>query len=249
MPSLYKSTETLRAILFDAVPGLNVVEALFESSVTQMFCIKNSRLQYVSVNDAFVARSRVPGRASVLGRTAREIFPPRLAAGYELQDDVVLKQGRPVVDKLEMITNADGTVGWYLTQKHPVRDGNGEVIAVASVSTDLHSPVADDPRLGALAGAIETLHREFATPLRITTLAEAAGMSLGQFERRTREVLQLSPRRLLTRLRVEAAARTLRETSKPLEAVALDCGFYDQAQMSRQFRAITGLTPGQYRRS
>jgi AraC-like DNA-binding protein len=249
MPILYKNQILSRSALFAAVPGLEVAEALFAGAATQMFCIKNNRLQYVSVNDAFVARSRVSGRAAVLGRTAREIFPPRLAAGYELQDDAVLTQGRTLSDKLEMITNSDGTAGWYLTQKQPVRDSAVRVIAIASVSTDLHAPVADDPRLGALAGAIEQIRRDYQQPLRITALAEAAGMSLSQFERRTRDVLRLSPRRLLTRMRVEAAAQMLRETREPLDAVAQHCGFYDQAQFSRQFRALTGLTPSQYRKS
>jgi transcriptional regulator GlxA family with amidase domain len=31
--------------------------------------------------------------------------------------------------------------------------------------------------------------------------------------------------------------------------VAMDCGFYDQAAFSRQFRAFTGLSPGEYRRA
>ncbi|MGC4031151.1 MAG: PAS domain-containing protein [Tepidisphaeraceae bacterium] len=166
MPNLYKKELLTRRAIFAAVPGLEVAEALFAANAGQMFCVKNSKLQYVVVNDAFVERSRVAGRAAVLGKTAREIFPPWLAAGYEQQDDVVLNAGRALADKLEMITNADGSVGWYLTQKQPVRDVAGRVVALASVSTDLHAPVADDPRLGKLAGAIERLQARLcrATP-------------------------------------------------------------------------------------
>ncbi|MGC4031152.1 MAG: helix-turn-helix domain-containing protein [Tepidisphaeraceae bacterium] len=59
--------------------------------------------------------------------------------------------------------------------------------------------------------------------------------------------MRLSPRRLLTRVRVEAAARLLRETGERLDAIAQACGFYDQAQFSRQFKSATGVTPGKYR--
>jgi AraC-like DNA-binding protein len=39
----------------------------------------------------------------------------------------------------------------------------------------------------------------------------------------------------------------LRESRRPIGEIAAECGFYDQATFCRQFRAATGLTPGQYR--
>ena len=247
MPNLYKSKASTRDQVFAAVPGLLLTEELFEGVHDRIFCIKNRRRQYISVNTAFAGRARAPAKSAVLGRTAREIFPPLLAAGYEQQDDLIFSTGHEIRDKLEMVTNPDGSTGWYLTQKLPVRDGSGGVIALAAVSADLQSPVDGDPRLAALAGAIERIHREYGRPLRIANLAAEARMSLSQFERRLHGVLRVSPRQLLTRTRVEAAAVSLRETSLAIRQVAIDCGFYDQAQLTRQFRQVTGLTPGQYR--
>jgi AraC-like DNA-binding protein len=189
----------------------------------------------------------VPNKAALLGKTAREIFPPLLAAGYEQQDDEVFATGREVRDKLEMVTNPDGSTGWYLASKVPVQDERGNVIALAGASCDLRSPTARDPRLAVLGGAIERIQRDFAKPLRIEELASAAKMSLSQFERRFRSILRVSPRQLLTKTRVDAAARMLRENKKPMNQVAMDCGFYDQALFCRQFRLATGLAPGRYR--
>lgn len=240
---------TTRAALFAAVPGLRVAEALFATSRDQMFCIKNCRREYVAVNQAFVLRSRVRAASAVLGKTAAELFPPLLAAGYDQQDGVVLLAGRAFTDKLELITNPDGSTGWYLTQKQPVLDPAGRAIAIVSVSADLGRPTGGDPRLAAVAEAVDLIQRGFGEPLRIEAIARAAGMSLSQLERRTRGLLRMSPRQLLTQTRVEAAAKALRETTAPLTQVAADCGFYDQAQFCRQFRSATGLTPGRYRRS
>jgi AraC-like DNA-binding protein len=187
--------------------------------------------------------------AAVLGKTASQLFPPLLAAGYEQQDSLIFATGRSFTDKLELITNADGTTGWYLTQKHPVRDAEGRIVAIASVSSDLDRPKSDDPRLTAVADAIEQIHRGYREQLRIESIAQSSGMSLSQLERRMRSILRLSPRQLLTQTRVEAAAKSLLEPPASLSQIASDCGFYDQAQFCRQFRAATGLTPGKYRAS
>jgi AraC family transcriptional regulator len=47
---------------------------------------------------------------------------------------------------------------------------------------------------------------------------------------------------------VEAAASLLRATSQPLNDIALECGFCDQPTFCRQFKAVTGIAPGAYRR-
>ncbi len=239
--------QRLRDEVFTAAPGLIVSEKLFENVEDTIFCIKNRSRQYIAVNAAFVSRLRLPNKSVVLGRTARDLFPPLLAGGYEQQDDHVFSTGREIHDSLEMSTNSDGTTGWYLARKIPVYDASQKVVALAGVSLDLRAPARGDPRLVALAGVIEIIQRDHAKPLRIDDLARGAGMSLKQLERRMRAVLHLSPRQFLTKTRIEAAAAALRETTASQGAIAADCGFYDQAMLCHQFRAATGLTPGQYR--
>jgi AraC-like DNA-binding protein len=247
MPKIYKNVPRLGSEIFTACPGLIVTESLFESMNDTIFCIKNLARQYIAANTAFALRARVPNRAALLGKTAPEIFSPLLAAGYEQQDNEVIATGREVRDKLEMVTNPDGSTGWYLASKVPVKDDRGNVIALAGVSRDLRSPTARDPRLHVLAGAINRIQRDYNQSLRIDELARGAKMSLSQFERRFISILGVSPRQLLTKTRVDAAARMLRETNLPLQQVAIDCGFYDQALFCRQFRSATGLSPRRYR--
>jgi AraC-like DNA-binding protein len=56
-------------------------------------------------------------------------------------------------------------------------------------------------------------------------------------------------RQLLTKIRIEAAAKARRDDREPLSTVAAACGFYDQAVLTRQFRELTGVPPGEYRRA
>ena len=248
MPKKHKNRSgrtilTHKQLLAEA-PGVAAMERLFANLDGVLFCVKDCEGRYLSANDALLRRSR----ADLIGRTAKEVFPPLLAAGYEQQDTRVIERGEETHDRLEMITNPDGGIGWYLSDKVPIRNQQGEVIGIASSSRDLQSSADNDPRYAKLASVIDHMRAHYDEPLRIGELVAKTELSLSSFERLTRSLLKVSPRQYLTRIRVEAAAERLRDTDEPLGTIALDCGFCDQATFCRQFKAITGMTAGSYRR-
>jgi AraC-like DNA-binding protein len=251
MPSKFTITRSRsqREAIFASAPGLDAAETLFDTIGDVLFCVKDRARRYVAANEAFIRRAGFRHRTELLGRTAREVFPAILAAGYEQQDDEVFSKGATVRDRLEMITQTGGSVGWFVSQKVAVKSAAGEIIALAGISRDLDTPAVRGSELGALADVLDTLHRDYARPLRIEKLAKKSGLSWSQFQRRVRGITGLTPRQLLTKSRIEAAAEALRTSNEALSAIAFDCGFYDQAAFSRQFRAATGLTPGEYRKA
>ncbi|MBT3569665.1 MAG: helix-turn-helix transcriptional regulator [Opitutae bacterium] len=74
-----------------------------------------------------------------------------------------------------------------------------------------------------------------------------SGMSVSQFGRRFRRAFGSSPHQYLLRLRVNAAARLLIETSQTIAAIAQDCGFHDHAHLCRNFGKIMNVTPSTFR--
>jgi AraC-like DNA-binding protein len=237
-----------RDLIFASAPGLEATEFLFDTISDVLFCVKDRARRYVAANEAFLRRAGLLHRNELLGKTAWELFPAVLAAGYEQQDEEVFSKGTTVRDRLEMITTG-GSVGWFVSQKIAVKNAVGEIIALAGISRDLHQRAVSGAELGPLAEVLDTLHRDCGKPLRIEALARQAGLSWSQFERRVRGITGLTPRQLLTKSRIEMAAERLRGTEEPLSGIAYECGFYDQAAFSRQFRAVTGLSPGEYRRA
>ncbi len=199
-----------RDLIFAGAPGLEAAEALFDTIGDVLFCVKDRARRYVAANDAFIRRAGRRHRTELLGRTAREVFPAILAAGYEQQDDEVFSKGATVRDRLEMITQTGGSVSWFVSQKVAVKSATGEVIALAGISRDLDTPAAHGSELGALAGVLDTLHRDCAQPLRIEQLAKKSGLSWSQFQRRVRGITGLTPRQVLTKSRIESAAQALR---------------------------------------
>jgi transcriptional regulator GlxA family with amidase domain len=83
--------------------------------------------------------------------------------------------------------------------------------------------------------------------LRVEHLAERAGMSPRTFARVYRDRTGMTPAKVVTALRVEAARRLLEETALPVGQVALRCGFGEEERMRRAFLHRLGVAPGRYR--
>jgi len=82
-------------------------------------------------------------------------------------------------------------------------------------------------------------------PLSLAQLAELAGLSVWRFATVFRQRMGESPQRYIRRLRVERAQALLRQGVSPAR-VAGEAGFYDQSHLSRHFKSLCGMTPGQY---
>jgi AraC family transcriptional regulator len=83
----------------------------------------------------------------------------------------------------------------------------------------------------------------------VADLCALVWRSEAHFSRTFRNTFGYSPHAFVIRRRVELAARYMFNTDMPLSAIALGCGFVDQPHLSKHFRAVTGDTPGAWRRA
>jgi AraC-like DNA-binding protein len=98
-----------------------------------------------------------------------------------------------------------------------------------------------EPRLQ-IAAAVETIIRSGGRAS-IDGLTALTGVGLRQMERQFREEVGLGPKTFSRIVRLQAALRGIRE-GRPLSEVALSCGYYDQAHMTRDFRQLAAMSPG-----
>jgi AraC-like DNA-binding protein len=107
------------------------------------------------------------------------------------------------------------------------------------------------PRTPALrsAASIERarrhIHEHLCQPLALAELAALSGLSVWRFATVFRQQVGESPHRYICRLRVERAQTLIRQGVPPATA-ASEAGFYDQSHLSRHFKSLCGMTPGQY---
>jgi AraC-like DNA-binding protein len=84
--------------------------------------------------------------------------------------------------------------------------------------------------------------------LRLGDWARSRGLAIETLSRGFRKVFGVSPSAYRCQARGRRAWSHTVGRSEPLSSVALDCGFCDQAHMTRTVRAITGKPPGAWRR-
>lgn len=77
-------------------------------------------------------------------------------------------------------------------------------------------------------------------------LAMTSGIPPFQLLRAFQQSVGLTPHAFQTQTRIREACRMLR-SQHPLADIAIMLGFADQAHLTRSFKAIMGMTPGQYR--
>ncbi len=209
-----------------------------------MAALKGLDGRYAYANQGFCDRLGLP-REEVVGRTVEELFAGELARSYARQDQVIRSGGPALKGLLELILRADGSLGWYLTSKAPLPDDDDACVGIAVLSIDLRSQMSSSH--AGLAAALSAVRSDVARPWRLAELAAIAGLSTKQLQRLCRATLGLSPQQVIQRMRLEEAVRLATTTNETFGHIAAECGFYDQATFTRQFRRVLGMTPGAYR--
>lgn len=244
---LSSALEQWRLGFFNQLETVLALEPLFDKLNDVVFSIKDRQGRYLSISEACVERCNLSARHDAIGKTAYDIFPAHMAERYCEQDDQVFSTGLPLTDSLDLTLFSDRSNGWCLSHKFPLRSRDGELVGLACLSQDIVEPSREGLIDKAFADSIDYIRAHFAEGLRVEELAEQAGLSAAQFERRMKKIFQLSPGQFILKTRIDAAATQLLHSEQSIADVALNVGFCDQSALSRQFRQVTGLSPRQYR--
>jgi len=95
--------------------------------------------------------------------------------------------------------------------------------------------------------ALRYISENYGTHLEIGQVAEAVGLSPGYFSSLFRQVVGVSFREHLNRVRIEESKHLLLSTDYSLADIAVAMGFPDQSYYCKVFKKAVGLTPGKFR--
>ena len=99
----------------------------------------------------------------------------------------------------------------------------------------------------AVANAVSYIASHIGENISVEFLAEAAGYSRRHFTRLFNEVYDMPPMEYILSLRIENAARLLRETLLSVDEISVRCGFNSISYFYRIFKEKMGTSPKKYR--
>lgn len=99
-----------------------------------------------------------------------------------------------------------------------------------------------------LRNALRVMHERPAEDWTLERLAREVGFSRSVFAETFRKSTGQTPYQYLTRLRIDAASRLLRQPQPSISEVAWQSGYQSDAAFIKAFRRVVGVSPGAYRR-
>ncbi len=226
---------------------VSLLERLFDLSPDVAFFVKDAQGRYVSVNESLVARHGLKSKSQVIGQRPRDICLGDFGRIPTEQDEKVLRTGRPLIDHLEMQWHRPNDPVWCLTTKLPILDSADVVVGLIGFSRDVRVPVEAHEIPSGFALALEEFEQNLSPETTPAWFARRSRLSSQRLARLTKRLFGLTPNQFITKSRIAAASRMLREPNRSVSEIAHACGFYDHSAFARAFRSATGMTPSEFR--
>lgn len=206
-----------------------------------------------------------PAYASVEGGRV-ETFPATCLSGLQLRPDVIQAPAGPVAVMGVRLNPA----GAFALLGRPLHELTGFTVdledvmpgAAARLADRCHAAVGPRARLDAAVGWMREHLRPAAMDPAVAWAvgrieARAGAVSIRDLIARTgwsrtrltsvfREQVGVTPKVLARVRRFRRALEMVGRGGVPPSRIALDCGYYDQSHLNREFRELSGYTPGGY---
>lgn len=114
----------------------NVLRSLIDTSPDPIY-VKDVESRFVLGN---VSVARVMGAKTpeeLIGKTDFDFYSEKLARGYRADEKQVIASGQPMLNREEVVVDAEGNRRWVCTSKVPLRNGDGEVVGLVGSGRDI----------------------------------------------------------------------------------------------------------------
>ena len=114
----------------------NMLEVVLDSIPVRVFW-KDRNSVFIGANRASWQEAGLSSADDLIGKTDYDVVHEEMAAQYQLDDQTVMKTGKPMLNYEEMHVTKTGKRQWLNTSKVPLRDHQGETIGVLVMLQDI----------------------------------------------------------------------------------------------------------------
>jgi PAS domain S-box-containing protein len=114
----------------------NLLRALVDNLPACIY-VKDMQGKKIMSNPADLENLGCQKESEALGKTDFDFFPKEIAEAFFADDQVVLKEGKPVINREEKTISKEGRTSWLLTSKIPWHDASGKIIGLIGIGRDI----------------------------------------------------------------------------------------------------------------
>ncbi len=165
-------------------------------------------------------------------------------------DTVFCQSANPKLSSIEFDYHE---MGWLAAKKlnalvRSKSERNEELVVRSSVLRVRRSSRRSGLQGGVVDRAMDLIWNRFESETSVDGLTTKLGVNRRTLDRHFQKQLNTSAAVEIRQARTEKAKQMLSDERNSLSDIAQECGFYDQAHMSREFKRETEMTPLSYRR-
>ena len=231
-----------------AGPAMKLMWELADSFPDIALTVKNREGRIVFTNRFNASISGWSSPADQIGYTSAELYPPDQAAVYGGRDREVLESGRPIVERLYGFV-ADRSTDLNCVTIRPVIGLGGSRIGTATIYHRAQKNTKSFNWYDPIRKSVAYLNTHYADNISVEQLARLSHYSVAQFRKLFQKLMRMSPSAYVIQVRINAAKTLLKTTDRLIADIATETGFCDHSHFIKTFRAATGQTPNEFRRS
>jgi len=114
----------------------DLLQALMDN-FPDLIYFKDTASRFIRVSQAQATRLGCTDPAEALGKTDFDYFPHDFAGNFYAEEQQIVQNGTPLINRLEYDTTPDGVSRWFSATKVPVFDGDGRVTTLVGISRDI----------------------------------------------------------------------------------------------------------------
>ena len=237
-----------RDFLKKAGPSMKLMWELSDSFPDIALTVKNREGRIVFTNRFNASISGWSSPADQIGYTSEELYPPDQAAVYGGRDREVFESGKPIVERLYGFV-ADRSTDLNCVTVRPVIGLGGSRIGTATIYHRAQTKMKSFNWYDPIRRSVAYLNEHYAENVSVDQLARLSHYSAAQFRKLFQKLMRMSPSAYVIQVRINAAKTLLKTTDRLISDIAAETGFCDHSHFIKTFRATTGLTPNEFRRS
>ena len=99
--------------------------------------VKDTESRFVVANMALAIDSGLAKTSELIGLSDHDLHEPELAQVFFADEQKILRSGKPMIDKEELIVDSEGATKWVLSTKVPLHDEHDEVFGLVGIARDI----------------------------------------------------------------------------------------------------------------